>query len=48
LKEGGVEVAVKMIEENIPSGVHYSKVYLVPSITNPLIPSYPFSYEFLG
>ena len=37
-----------MIEKNLPTGVKYSKIYLVPQITNETIENYPFSYEFLG
>ena len=46
------DAAIKMtghtIDEHMPWGVPYSKLYLVPKITNDKIPTYPFSYEFLS
>jgi hypothetical protein len=44
---GGIENAVKLIDENMPSGVLFCKVYLIPEIKNDTIKGYPFSYQFL-
>ena len=38
----------KFIDENMPSGVEYSKLYLIPEITKQKLPYYPFSYQFVA
>jgi hypothetical protein len=44
----GIESAVKIIDEKMPQGVEYSKVYLVPEILQGQVNNYPFSYQFFA
>jgi hypothetical protein len=43
---GGIGKAVSQIDQYMPEGVLYTKLYLVPKIEKPTIEPYPFSYEF--
>ena len=43
---GGIGAAVSKIDQYMPEGVSYTKLYLIPEIEKPLIEPYPFSYEF--
>ena len=45
---GGIEAVTNLVDENMPKNIEYTKLYLVPKITKPLVENYPFSYEFLG
>ena len=45
---GGIENATNLIDEQMPAGVDYVKVYLVPQIQQATVPGYPLSYECIG
>ena len=45
---GGIENVTSLIDEQMPTGVEYAKVYLVPLIQQATVPGYPLSYECIG
>ena len=45
---GGIENATSQIDEQMPAGVEYTKVYLIPSIKQPQVQDFPLSYECIG
>jgi len=44
----GIAAATNIIDQKMPSGLKYTKLYLIPEIENDLIPDYPFSFEMVG
>ena len=45
---GGLFQTSYLIDENMPWGMRYSKISLVPEIVSERIKRYPFSYEFVA
>ena len=44
----GIADATRLIDQNMPGGIEYTKLYMIPKIENDLIPDFPFSFEMVG
>ena len=44
----GVLALAQMIDQNMPWGIPYCKIHLLPECKGPKMEDFPFSYEFVA